>query len=437
MDKLVTLLELQQQIREADSIESFGHIAVNQTYKIVKYDEAIFWTCQSGRLRLNEISGNAALDASSHVAENIRRVIRKYLNQPGQEDYVVLIPAEDMAEIDSSGQESAGAIILYKTDQDGVLGGLFLRREKVFREVEKSVLEELAQTFSQMLALLTLRARGSFFRSLRGVPHWKKIIAAACVLLFFFPVRLSITAPAEIVARQAAVVTAPFNGTIEEIAVNPGQAVQEDDVLAEMDQTALKNKMDVARQELTVAQSSLSRLRREALGSPEKKAELNMLQSEIAAKRIEYDYARTRFEDSQIKSPRDGIAIFSDKNTLKGKPVKTGDVLMEVADPGQKELLIRVPVNAMLPITENSRADFFLNVAPLDRKQATLRAIGYQASPDPDGLLTYKLRASFDPEGKAVRIGWKGTAKIYADWTILGYAVLRRPLVALRRITGI
>jgi hypothetical protein len=100
------------------------------------------------------------------------------------------------------------------------------------------------------------------------------------------------------------------------------------------------------------------------------------------------------------------------------------------------DVLIRVPVDSLVKIDQNAPVKFFLNVSPLVGLRADIRSIGYQASPDPDGLLTYKIRAT-PATKKALRIGWKGTAKIKGDWTLLSYALLRRPVMALRRLTGL
>lgn len=115
--------------------------------------------------------------------------------------------------------------------------------------------------------------------------------------------------------------------------------------------------------------------------------------------------------------------------------MSAGTKIMTVADPSTVDVLMRVPVEALIKINHSAPVKFFLNVSPLSGLRAEIRSIGYQASPDSDGLLTYKIRAT--PTTKEdLRIGWKGTAKIRGDWTMLSYALLRRPVMALRRLTG-
>jgi multidrug efflux pump subunit AcrA (membrane-fusion protein) len=66
------------------------------------------------------------------------------------------------------------------------------------------------------------------------------------------------------------------------VLVEPGEDVEQGQVVVNMDDTVLRADMDLAEQTLEVAISSLSRLRRESLSIPEKKAELSQLESDIA-----------------------------------------------------------------------------------------------------------------------------------------------------------
>jgi hypothetical protein len=297
------------------------------------------------------------------------------------------------------------------------------------------VLEELAQSYAQSLAILNLRGRKLFRFSIGSKTLPRKYIAAGLLALCVFPVRLSVTAPAEIVARDPSVITVPYDGVLEKIHVRPGDKVEAGVLLANMDKTTLGAQMDMAAQSLETAKAALARLSREALATPEKKNELNLVQSDIRSKKIDYDHAGTLLERSDILAPKSGVAIFSDASAVEGKPLSTGEKIMLVADPSQSELLIRIPVDALIPMNAKSAVSFHLNVSPLFGRSATITSIGYQASPDPDGILTYKVRAAFSGADK-IRIGWKGSASIKGDWSILSYVVLRRPLIALRNLAG-
>ncbi len=420
MEKLFTLLALQRQALEAKTQQALSHVMVNETLRLISYKQAIFWRKNEDSVSLEKISGNAVLDEKSLFAQELKSAL------------IPLFSDENEGIKTFVHNQKSVAVVFLHTPEDGLLGGLWLENDHAFSEAELQILDELSVTYAQSLALRILRTRSSFFK----VGRYKKIILIGVFLAAFCPVRQTITAPAEVVAQNANYVTVPYEGMVEKILVDPGSVVEKGQVLALMESSTLSAQATMAEQALAVTESSLSRLRREALSNPDKKNDLNLLESEIEEKKIEYAYAKQRQDESKIKAPKAGTAIFSDARKLEGKPARMGEVLMMVADPLESELLIRVPVDALIPVEKSAQVRFYLNVSPFSGREAFLTSIGYQASPDPDGLLTYKLRAGIkDMDG--LRIGWQGTAKIKGEWTVLSYALLRRPLIAFRHLTGI
>ncbi|MFP4313056.1 MAG: efflux RND transporter periplasmic adaptor subunit [Alphaproteobacteria bacterium] len=446
MDKALTLIALQKDALQAQSLEECVFQITNKTHQLVKYDQAIFFENSHGIFKAKTVSGNATIDPKGSHTSIIERIIKSRLSQQISNEsasaIIVIDPANDIAGADQDSWKNFAAthnlLIPFKTPLEKDLGALLLQREKKFDEAEQAILEELASAYSHALALQHLRQKQKM-RSIFIFGGWtrrKKWAAVLILLLFFLPVRLSVSAPAEIVAEKSKIVSAPFEGMIDNVLVKPGDSVQEGQILLRMDEDALKSRAQSAAQALELARVSLSRVRREALANPEKKAELNKLQAEIKAREIEYKYANTLLEKSAITSPQKGVAVFPSTNALRGKPVVSGERLVQIADPQSKELLIRVPAEAMMDFDQNAQVKFYSGISPLSSYEGHVLSIGYQASADPDGLLTYKVRAAI-PDHENLRIGWKGTAKIYDEWSILGYAILRRPLIALRNITGL
>jgi hypothetical protein len=424
MEKLFTLLALQRKALESSSKAALAHIAVNDTVQIVPYKQAIFWSGDTHRLSLEKVSGNAVLDDKAPYAIEVKDALLGVLKTEP-------LPSASRQTHDGK----SVAILIFRTQEDGILGGLWLENDRPFSDAEIQVLEELCVSYTRAFALLALRKRQGFSFSFKKPAARKKYLLIAALVTAVFPVRETITAPAEIVARNAEIVTVPFDGMVERIETKPGNAVAAGDVLAVMEDSALAAQVILAEQSLTAAESALARARREALGSPEKRGDITRLESEIAEKRIEFDYAKTLRENGNIKAPRFGTAIFSDAKAIEGKPARMGDPLMMIADPADAELLVRVPVPSMIEIAPDAPVHFYLNVSPLSGRAGNVTSIGYQASPDPDGLLTYKLRADI-ADREDLRIGWQGTAKIKGRWTVLSYKLLRRPIAAFRHVTG-
>ena len=442
MDKLLTLLDLQNRVQKATRLNDFSFIVTNETQKIVAYRQAVFWTYNTEKVSLHGLSGNAVLDKNSPYASFVKQAITETLkNAPKYAVTIIDLDKEDLSSSIETESETGIAshitLCVFATEEEGILGGLWLERDKPLKDAEKEILGNLSESYAYTLRAIDLSSRKdrhflTFFKAKKS----RAFISAALLIAFFFPTQLSITAPVEITARNPKVVSIPYDGILNDVLVNPGEAVTEGDIVATMDQTNLKAETDQAEQELQTAQVSLSRAGLESLSNAEKKADLQLLRAEIAQKRIALEYAQERLAKTNIAAPTDGIAIFADANAFEKKPMRTGEKLMIIAQPEETEALITVPVDAMLPISKDSPASFYLNTQPLKTHEADIVSIGYQASADPDGQLTYKIRAKID-DTEAMRIGHKGTAKIKSHWSILGYAVLRRPLIAIRNIIGL
>lgn len=436
MDRLFTLIELHRRAQQAESITAFGHIAVNESHKLIPYDEAVFWLNDRGAITLEMVSGNALLEKDAPYALALKELIGRHVGELSVTPSCHITAANEMASLPDR-EACHGVLAGFVLNGKGVIGGLWLLRQKPFQDAECQILQELAQGYAAGLGLHVLQSRPTPLSTWRGIKKRPKLMLTALIVLALWPVRLSVSAPAEIAARDALLVSIPFDGTIEEVLVSPGDIVAKDQPLARMEQTALRARMEMAQESLSVAQARLSRVRREVLSNPEKRMEMGTLQAEIALKKIDYDFAKSLLGRSDIVAPRDGIAIFPDKNALLGKPVTTGDSLMQIAGTQEKELLVRIPAEAMIPLDGKNSVRFHMNARPFKGYDAQVRTMGYQASTDADGLLTYKIRCTLLDSADDVRIGWKGSATIKGPWTVLSYAVLRRPLAALRRSLGV
>ncbi len=442
MEKLFTLIELQKTARSAASLGEFGHILVNQTQTLVPYKKALFWTNTPFGIDIISASGGQEVEANSPYSLWVKSFLKKgpVKDRHTQTQFSHTPETVEAPEKIKWEEHTLGHVhvILFQSEEEGLLGGLWLEDTKPLTDSDQKILEELTDSLSQTLALLKLRKTSHIFGFWKHLKRFQILLWIALIAAFFMPARLTITAPAEITPDNIKVVSAPFNGTLEEVLISPGDVVERGQDVARLKNEELTAQLQTAEQAVEIAAAALSRARRESLSTPEKRQEINALQAEIKARRIEYDYARRLIQKSTLQAPLAGLALFSDRTELIGKPVRTGQEIMRIASPEDSYLTVRVPVQAMIPVNpETAKIRFFLNVSPIQSYEAKLETIGYRASADPDGLMTYKIKASLSKElQKSLRVGWKGTAKIYGEKTILGYVILRRPLIALRKLLG-
>ncbi len=312
-----------------------------------------------------------------------------------------------------------------------VFGGLWLARDMPWSPSEQVLLAQLGDTYSH--AWLALQPRRPW--RLRLTTRRQALLVGLLLLGLLVPVRQSVLAPAEVVPLAGRVVAAPLDGVIAEFLVKPNQAVKTGDLLVRFDSTSLKAQADVAQRALGVAEAELKANAQRAFADAESSSRIDLLAARVEQKRAERDYAAQLLKRSEVRAERDGIAVFADAERWTGKPVQTGERLMEIADPAQAELRIELAVGDAIALEPDAEVALFLDSDPLQRHSARLERVAYEAQSTASGQLAYRLDASFSDAPP--RIGLRGTAKLFGQRAPLALYLLRRPLAGLRQSVGL
>ncbi len=252
----------------------------------------------------------------------------------------------------------------------------------------------------------------------------------------FLPVRQSALAPAEVVARDPMVVSAPLDGVIESFHVRPNQAVNEGDPLFTLEGSDFHNAWMVARETLAVAEAKYRTAAQGAFNNARSGAELALLKAEVALRRVELDYARERVERIRVRAEWSGRAVFRDVDDWLGRPVKTGERILQLADPRHVKLRIHLPVREAIVLHPGAEVRFFMDIDPLRPLSARVIHGAYQAETAADGLLAYPVTAGFAEGTPMPRMGLRGTAKIFGDPVPLMLYLFRRPMAVMRQMWG-
>ncbi|MBN3264688.1 HlyD family efflux transporter periplasmic adaptor subunit [Pectobacterium brasiliense] len=311
-------------------------------------------------------------------------------------------------------------------------GAIWYAREQPWQSTDQVLAEQLSGAFSH--AWLALEPQTTRWR--RRQARWK--IAVPVLLLLaclFIPVRQSVLAPAEVIPLQGRVVAAPLDGVIQSFTVLPNQSIRQGEVLVRFDSTSLKAQADVAERALNVAEAEHRASSQRAFQDADSKARLDFLAAQVAQKRAERDYANALLSRAEIRAERDGIAVFADATRWMGKPVRTGERLMELADPALTALRIELDVGDAIRLQQEAPITLFLDSDPLTPHAALLERIAYESELTPAGNLAYRLDARFTDTPP--RIGLRGTAKISGEYVPLAVYLFRRPLAVIRQAIGL
>lgn len=304
--------------------------------------------------------------------------------------------------------------------------------------LRQQALQHLAVHWGYCWEMLGGKPRPSLRQRWQAMGRKRHAVWLALAALCLFPVRQSALAPAEIVALDATTVAAPLDGVVKTFHVRPNQAVKQGDLLLSLDETTLRNRLAVATQSVAVADAEWMAASQKAFDNLQSKGELTQLQGRSQEKRAELAAVQAQLDRIQVLAPHDGIAVFGAADDWLGRPVVTGERIMQVANPSSAGLLIYMPVADALVLEESAPVKLFLTVRPLSPLRATLAETSYQSTPSPDNVASYRLRATLDA-GQGLdeaRIGLHGTAKVSGSRVALIYYVLRRPLATLREWSG-
>lgn len=440
------LLNLARRIRRAEDEATLRFILVNETYTLAKYQIALFWVEGEG---VTAQSGVSHVERHSPFVSWSNRVCQSLSEQ---KEAVIVAPAMLEAEDaqlwgeslpshafwipiggDASGSASAA---------DVPRAGLLLARDEPWSNQEQGLLTEWSEMWSHAWKALhkpSARKRlGAGWGWLRTMTPVKRLVYGACLLAFiFFPVRLTILAQAELVPADPAVIRVPIEGVVDEVFVTPNQRVKKGQPLFKLDMTSLTSKMQVAQQEMQIASAEYRQSTLQSLTDAKSRGLLTPQEGRTIERQLEADYLKKVLEKAQVSSPRDGVVIFDDPLEWIGKPVMAGEKVMMVASEGQMEIEVWVPLNEAIELDPDAAVTMYLNTAPFAPVSGTLRYLGHEAVPRPDGTYAYRMRARITGAGDAARIGLRGTAKVAGDYVPFSYWVLRKPIVALRQFVGL
>lgn len=435
---------LQQRATLAEDEAALAFLIANDTWQAVPYAQACLLLDDAlGRPGLSVVSGLVSAHEETPYKQWLEAVCRPLLEgiaAPAQTEPLQIDPAmlDDALRAGWSEWWPPHALLVpLATAREGRLGAVVYLRDTPWEDAELALLRILHIHYAGCLARFRGRRRlaGGLLGWLRR-PRRLALIGAGLLALALCPVRLSIVAPAEIIALQAEVVSAPADGVIKQFQVAPNQPVKAGQLLFTLDDTTLRNRREVAARALAVARADALSASQKAFDSAQSRGDLAALQGRVREREAELAWVDDMLTRTEVRAAHDGVFIYGDPNDWLGKPVQTGERIAQLAQPDRPGVLVWVPVGDAIALDAGAPMRVFLQTAPLDSLEAELIQTSYQAGPSPEGIAAYRVRGRLR-EGGDAHIGLRGVAKIYGNWQPLGYWVLRRPLGSLRQWVGL
>ena len=443
-------LRLAARIRAASDGARLAFVLCNELRALIDYRQAAIITYgRGGRAALAAHSGLVVIDTDTPFALWIAEAmaaLRPTLESRAADDGPIAIDAQSLPEALGAAWSDwlpAHALLCPLRGPDGAPRAvLLIAREEAW----PSHIED-GSAMAWLVATTQLGGHAWWALTARGRPLSERLAslpasraarlgAAAALLLLLVPVREYSLAPAEVISLESQVIAAPHTGVIRQIRVAPNAAVRKGEVLAEFDDTTLRNRLAVSRASMATARADFLQSSQRAFDRQEARAEMGQAEARVREREAEIAGLAAELARLQVLAPADGVFVYSSPDDWAGRPVQTGERIGLLSDPGRLGVQAWVPVADAINLAEGAPMTLFLRVAPLQPLSAMLEHASYQVVESPDGVAGYRVRGRLEGAVGEARVGLRGTVRIAGEWTVLGYLLLRRPLAAAREWCG-
>ena len=438
--KIARLISLEKKTREAKSKDELNFLVVNETREIIDYTTSfLLLKSATDKFHINAISDIASIDRTAPLVTFVESIINHKTKMNLKE--IESIDLEQFSKkIKKQKPKNIPQYILCVpifSPQRGLQGYLLLARNKNFNENENELIQHLSRTYGHAYNtfLTNFSIKNFLKKNFTGKKRW--ITISVIILIFLFPVRMTSTAPVEVVAKNPFLITSPFDGVVKKIIANNNDQTKPGDLLVLLEDIDLSNEFNLAKQSLQVAEKELLRTRQSSFTDNEQKSRLAELVAQVDLKRVELKSAERKLKNSKIYSEKKGVVIVDRKSDWQGRPVAVGEKILTIADPSNIEFLIWLPVKDSIVINQDANTNIFLDINPMSSYKGNIIRSTYEPELSPEEVLSYKLISSFKGNRDTPRIGLRGTAKVYGNRTILFYYLFRKPITFIRQLIGI
>jgi biotin carboxyl carrier protein len=439
IDSTAAVAELVSKIVGTDGARKGAIVATNELSNFLNARLVAIGFCQSEnskRTRLQSVSGSLEVDLGGKQAKLLQSALNETLIR-GSETTLPAIDGDDRAmklahqglleshpncrlvssPLKTSCGKTIGAWICVLPD-DAEHQGRLLRFAKVASSYladglavnRKASLGAASRLKSQTVEF----CKGKVGRVVLGCA-----IAVAFAMLIPITHRVACDCQLQPTVRQFAV--APHDGILLESLVKPGDLVTSGQLLARMDDRELRLELSdlVAQKETALKKRDVSRSARDA--SETQIAELKIEQLNAQIELIEFKKANL-----EIKSVVAGIVLQGDLEDALGAPVRTGDVLIEIAPLDKLKLELAVSESDVAYVRPEQAATIVLEGAPFEALKGQVELVR-PMSEVRDSKNVFVSEVPIDNDQKLLRPGMQGRAKINAGTRPLGWVLFHRP----------
>ena len=444
LQNLAVINRLNLKAFNAKKKESLSFIILNDTIHAIRYDRATLWRMDTRKPKILGVSGQVEANKDAALTKQWESMVAGLQNSSTAQ-FV------DESALDAIGQEQwrnyqpkmGGKVIWLPIFSDDTLVlGLWLE----IWNADALPKDDYEETLKFLMHFL-MPAYGTAWRrlqpqfSLREKGFGKQHVAIAlCGLLFFLlfvQVPLRIVAPCEVTASDPVLVTAPLDGIIEEVVVEPGEQVDQAQILFEYDKRVPYRNLRVAQKEVEILEAEINRAQALGLTDPKSRAQLAILALKLQKEKVNLSHAQWEASRLTVKAPETGVVILDNPDDWRGKPVQVGERVLSINDPTRTLVRIWIPEDDNIVLNADLPIKIFLNINPEHSYGARILYIANESSLSANHLPSFIAEAEWIEQPDDIKLGLKGTAILYGENVSLLYFLVRKPWAFLRSLAGI
>lgn len=218
-----------------------------------------------------------------------------------------------------------------------------------------------------------------------------------------------VTASASLEGKIQRAIVAPFDGYIASAHARAGETVAAGEVIAELDTEEL-----LLQQQRNAAEvNEYTRQYRKALSNRDK-TQAHIFKSQVSQAEAQLNLLQAKIQRSALVSKLDGIIISGDLSRSLGAPVKTGEVLFEVAPLDEYRLVVFVDEKQVVDVRQGLAGTLSLKALPGKKLPFVVHKVSPVFTEDENGI-AYRVEARLVEQPAGLRPGMEGVAKIDID----------------------
>lgn len=430
---LLSIQRLSVKAFNALNLQNLIFIILNDTYQVVPYDRSLLFRLEGDKADLLGVSGQSSFNLQTELSTRLKKAVGQLKNRSTQR---LLDPEEFSSEKPSSiywipftaGDEELG-LWLEKYD-DPSNGKNFESFAPIIKELLVPAYSSAWEKVSRHLMLHRIKR----YMNKKNLGIFSLLLL---ILLFVVPIRLRIVAPCEVVAVNSFVVTAPMDGVIEKVDVEPGEEVKKGQVLYEYDKRIPTYKYQALQKQVEVLQAELNQAYVLSTASEQTAtSQLGFLEEKLNKSKVDLSFAKKEIALLIEKSPIDGLVAIDNPDDWRGKPVKVGEKIMTISNKGETKLRIWIPERDNIVFAKDIPIRVFLNTMPGHTFEAKFLYISPEVKTFEGELPSFEAEAEWINGKEHPKLGLRGSAVIYGERVSLFYYLLRKPIGTLRRFIG-